>query len=77
MVITYTTAQVDYDWFGTRTIAVVGHASNGKAIRKVESPAERVEAQRDRYASGLHMVADETEWQKLVAYKLVTLQESP
>ena len=71
--ITYTTAPADYDWFGTTTVATVGRASNGKAIRKVVGPTARVEAQRDRYASGLHMVADETEWAKLVAHKLVTL----
>jgi hypothetical protein len=71
--ITYTTAPSDYDWFGTTTVAVVGTASNGKTIRKVIGPASRVEAQRDRYASGLHMVADEAEWAKLVAQKLVTV----
>jgi hypothetical protein len=70
--ITYTTAPTDYDWFGTKTVALVGVDSRGKTIRKVSGPSSRVEAQRGRYASGLHMAVDETEWQKLVDYKLVT-----
>lgn len=70
--ITYTTAPTDYDWFGTRTVALAGVDSRGKTIRKVSGPSNRVEAQRGRYASGLHMAVDETEWKKLVDYKLVT-----
>jgi len=71
--VTYTTAPTDYDWFGTTTVAVAGVDKRGKTIRKVTSPASRVDAQRGRYASGLHMAVDETEWQKLVSYNLVTL----
>lgn len=73
-VVTYTTAPADYDWFGTTEIIpdVGTHVGAiGKTVRKVEGPADRVEEQRDRYASGCHMAADETEWAKLVSYKLV------
>lgn len=72
---TYTTAPKDYDWFGTHTEAIVG-TIKGKTIRKVRSDPHHVEAQRDRYASGLHMAADETAWKKLVKYKLVELKEN-
>jgi hypothetical protein len=77
--IIYTTAVKDYDWFGTTELdANVGSTKavgcEGKTIRKVEIPDGRgVDAQRDRYASGLCMNVDETEWKKLVDYKLVTL----
>jgi hypothetical protein len=81
--VTYTTAPADYDWFGTHTIEECagttinvfqhqGRSENGKTIRKVSGPANRVEAQRGRYSSGNHMAVDETEWKKLVDYKLVT-----
>lgn len=70
-VATWTTAPKDYDWFGTREICIAGTASNGKAIRMVAGPARRVEDQRNRYGSGLHMAADRAEWDKLVGYKLV------
>ncbi len=71
----YTTAPKDYDWFGTETVEdVAGRDKRGRAIRKVRGPASRVESQRGRYASGLHMAVDEPEWQKLVAYKLVTVE---
>lgn len=72
--ITYTTAPVDYDWFGTHTLEeCVGTASNSKPIRKVAGPSDRVESQRGRYGSGCHMAVDEVEWNKLVNYKLVKL----
>jgi hypothetical protein len=70
-VITYTTAPVDYDWFGTETVKVVGKDKRGKVIRQVSSDPNRAEAQRGRYMSGLHMAVDEAEWTKLVNYKLV------
>lgn len=70
--ITYTTAPRDYDWFGTHEVEAVAGTSGGKVVRKVSGPSERVEAQRARYDSGLHMAVDEQEWQKLVSYKLVT-----
>lgn len=75
-VVTYTTAPADYDWFGTRELdAWVGStkAPGSKKVRKVVSPADEVENMRARYSSGLHMAVDETEWKKLVDYKLVTL----
>lgn len=70
-VVTYTTAPVDYDWFGTHTVALVAVDNRGKTIRKVKGPASRVGDQRGRYMSGLHMAVDEAEFKKLVAYKLV------
>jgi hypothetical protein len=69
--VTYTTAPVDYDWFGTRFLGVVGRDKRGKEIRRVAGPSNRVEAQRARYGSGLHLAVDEAEWKKLVGYKLV------
>lgn len=69
--ITYTTAPEGYDGFGTRTIEVVGLATDGKEIRKVETPHPHGEWQRQRYWSGNHLVADEQEYQKLVGYDLV------
>jgi hypothetical protein len=73
-VIIYTTAPSDYDWsFTTELAANVGTTKNGKTIRKVEIQKNRADAQCDRYSSGLHMRADETEWAKLVDYKLVTV----
>jgi len=72
--ITYTTAPTNYDWFGTHTLEEnVGTTTNGKTIRKVAGPATRVEAQRGRYGSGLHLAVDENEWDKLVRYELVKL----
>jgi hypothetical protein len=53
--------------------ANVGTTKNGKTIRKVEIDKSRADVQCDRYSSGLHMRADETEWKKLVDYKLVDL----
>lgn len=70
--VTYTTAPKDYDSWGTHTVAVAGTTDNGKTVRKVASPPNYVEWQRDRYSSGLHMAVDETEWQKLVSYGLAT-----
>jgi len=74
--ITYTTAPADYDWFGTHTIEIAGKDSRGRDVRKVSGPTSRVQAQRDRYGSGLHMAVDQTEWDKLVSYKLVTVESS-
>ena len=71
--VTYTNAPADYDWFGTTTVAVAGRDLRGKTVRKVSGPSDRIEAQRARYASGLHLVADEVEWSKLVSYKLVNV----
>jgi hypothetical protein len=70
-VVTYTTAEVAYDWFGTEDDGPVGTASNGKTVRRVRSPKGREQAQRGRYMSGNHMCADEAEWRKLVDYGLV------
>ena len=70
-VVTYTTAEADYDGFGTQTLSEVGRTTNGKVIRKVQTPARHLRWQRMRYASGCKMVADEAEYQDLVGYNLV------
>jgi hypothetical protein len=75
-VITYTTAPEAYDWFGTRTVRIAG-CTSGKVVRMVSSRPAHVEAQRDRYASGCHMAKDETDWLKLVGYKLAIPAEGP
>lgn len=73
--IAYTTAPVDYDWFGTTTVQEnVGTTNRGKIIRKVEIPSSsRADMQIGRYQSGLHLAVDQTEWDKLVGYDLVTV----
>jgi hypothetical protein len=74
----YTTAEIDYDWFGTREIDPdVGNTTGGrqKIVRLVEIPTERADAQRGRYGSGLHLVADDAEWAKLVGYGLVDVRD--
>jgi hypothetical protein len=72
--IIYTTAEQAYDWgFTTELDPNVGKAKNGKTIRKVEIEKDRAAAQCDRYSSGLHMRVNESEWKKLVDYKLVDL----
>lgn len=71
--ITYTTAPADYDWGWTRELdGCAGVDQRGRYIRKVVTTEGRGPAQRLRYASGLHMAADEAEWRKLVDYGLVT-----
>jgi hypothetical protein len=70
---TYTTADENYDWLGTHTIREVGLTDRGKVVREVLSHPNYVESQRGRYASGLHLCADETEYAKLVDYGFVKL----
>ena len=68
---TYTTAPVDYDGFGTKTLVErAGLTERGKAVRLVETPEEYTKWQRMRYGSGLHLAVDEGEWNKLLAYGL-------
>ena len=56
MVITFTDAPESYDGFGTRTTApCIGITASGKIMRQVETPAEHLEWQRDRYSSGMYM----------------------
>jgi hypothetical protein len=70
----YTTAPKDYDWAWARELSpCVATDKRGKAIRKVVLPEERAAAQIDRYYSGLHMVVERPEFDKLVNYGLVTL----
>lgn len=73
---TYTTAPADYDWFDSSTVRVVGHDKRGRPIRLVSSDPKHVQSQRERYMSGLHMAADDTEWEKLVKYNLVTTSKT-
>ena len=71
---TYTTAPADYDYHYVRDFGVVGSTkgSNPKPIRKVLIQDEsRADYQKGRYASGLHMVVDQKEFDKLVSYDLV------
>ena len=75
-VFTYTTAPADYDWFGSSTVRVAGYDKRGRPIRLVTSDPRHAQAQRERYLSGLHMAADDEEWEKLVNYKLVTVNKS-
>jgi hypothetical protein len=49
--ITYTDAPEAYDGFGTRTLAVVGLSRRGP-VRKVETPREHAEWQRNPGGSG-------------------------
>lgn len=49
----WTTAPVDYDTFGTETVADAG-AYLGKALREVLIDPRHLTYQRDRYGSGLH-----------------------
>jgi hypothetical protein len=72
----YTTAEAAYDWGWTREIAPVAAHTTGtypKVVRLVEIEAERADAQRARYSSGLHLVADTVEFAKLLGYGLVVL----
>jgi hypothetical protein len=74
--IVYTTAPEDYDYWHAVNQGVVGHTtgSNPKPVRKVTlTDLSRAAYQTSRYHSGLHMVADQTEWDKLVNYGLVKL----
>jgi len=72
----YTTAEIDYDWFGTREVApAVARTKGGsqQTIRLVEIPTDRANAQRGRYGSGLHLVADDAEWATLLDYGMVEM----
>ena len=64
LVSTYTTAPVDYDGFGTETVAIVG-MFHKKPLRHVETPVEHVEWQRMRYGSGLHCALDTEEFARI------------
>jgi hypothetical protein len=74
VVVTYTTAPESYDGFGTRTVdAVVGRLKGGTEVRRVETPSEHVNWQRQRYHSGaIFLVANEQEWKEHIEYGLAT-----
>ena len=65
MVLTYTDAPTDYDGFGTTTVREVGRTTRGATVRLVSTPPEHMQWQRDRYASGLHLYADENRWSEI------------
>lgn len=74
---TYTSAPVDYDGFGTETVCIAG-VVGGKQVRKVATPAEHAEWQRNRYWSGsCYLVKDSAEWEALVRYGLVVDAGNP
>jgi hypothetical protein len=73
----YTTAPIDYDYNYVKVVGpIVAHTKGAspKPVRKVEIPASRVDYQVGRYQSGLHLAVDQDEWNKLVAYELVTVE---
>ncbi len=73
-VLLYTTAGAEFDYPTTREIGTAGcEGTHGRKVRKVVAPNNRVEFQRDRYESGLHLAASEVEWLQLVASKLATV----
>lgn len=71
---TWTTAPVDYDGFGTRTVRIAGYDSRSRPVRLVETPTEHVDWQRHRYWSGaIYLVVhSEERWRELVENNLAT-----
>ncbi len=67
----YTTAPVDYDGFGTQTIAVAGFSSE-KKVRLVQIHSKHFHWQDCRYGSGMHCCLDKDKWQQLVKLGLAT-----
>ncbi len=49
---TYTDAPEVYDGFGTQTVENLAGCLRGRPVRKVATPIEYAEWQRNRYASG-------------------------
>lgn len=72
-VIRYTTAATDYDWTAyTEDAGVAGYdKSDRKPWRKVRVDPDMVEAQADRYMSGMKPCVAQPEFDKLLAYGLV------
>lgn len=64
MPLTYTTAPSTLDGFGSRTLALAG-ACRGKLVRLVETPIEHLVWQRIRYSSGMYLVADQEQFNRL------------
>jgi hypothetical protein len=64
---TWTSAPEQYDGFGTMTVQPDCGVYCGRTIREVWTPLRHLTWQRLRYASGLHTVADGTEWQAIQA----------
>jgi hypothetical protein len=67
LVPTWTSAPVDYDGFGTVTVASDCGVYCGKPIRKVETALKHLNWQRDRYGSGLHTAASARQWADIQA----------
>jgi len=53
MLTRFTTAPVEYDGFGTRTVRVIGR-DNGRDVREVEIDERHLAWQETRYGSGMH-----------------------
>lgn len=51
----FTDARVDYDGFGTETLADIGEDARRRHWRLVAIRREHAQWQRDRYISGLHV----------------------
>jgi hypothetical protein len=71
----YTTAPVDYDYGYVNVIEqYVGTTDNGKVIRRVEIPVERLEYQEGRYWSGMHRPWSPKEFAEMIDYGLVEIR---
>lgn len=69
----WTDAPIDYDGFGTKTIAIVAmisHWAGNRPVRLVETPDKHVTWQRKRYDSGLYLNAVESELPRVKALLL-------
>ena len=68
--ITYTTAPVDYDGFGTETLEIIGTWDGGLSsgfVRRVSTPSEHITWQRARYESGCYLSCDRVTWAERMA----------
>ena len=72
MVQAYTTAPVDYDGFGTRTVVGLCGYTCGKPLRLVETPEEHANWQHARYGSGMHPAYTQKEFVDGVRRGLIT-----
>lgn len=61
--ITYTDAPQDYDGFGTHTLETLEIHTRRGPVRKVQTPKENVNWQRNRYGSGCCYALNEEQFQ--------------
>jgi hypothetical protein len=80
-VVVYTTAPADFDWGWTTDLGVAGHfksrwsspETQAKVVRKVSIPADKAEAQIDRYFSGaIYLTVRQADFDKFVADGSIT-----